>query len=68
WPPKREELELAEREIPDKVVNQLVASGSVEEAIKYINNVTYKWNSYPILYITSDYRYTMEQLKKVLDI
>ncbi|MGC8558805.1 MAG: LLM class flavin-dependent oxidoreductase [Nitrososphaeria archaeon] len=25
WPPKREELELAEREIPDKVMNQLVA-------------------------------------------
>ncbi len=67
WPPSDNDLDSASKLIPDSVVEQLMASGTTDEVLSYITNLTNKWNIYPIIYITSnDYNYAINELARSL--
>jgi alkanesulfonate monooxygenase SsuD/methylene tetrahydromethanopterin reductase-like flavin-dependent oxidoreductase (luciferase family) len=69
WPPSSEELEIAEKVVPDEVLSRLMAVGSANEVEEYISKVALKWGSYPIFYIVSkDYEYAMKKLKNAITI
>lgn len=69
WPPSSEELEIAEKAVPDEALSRLIAAGSSNEVEEYISKVALKWGSYPVFYIVSkDYEYAMKKLKNAITI
>jgi len=69
WPPSSEELETAEKAVPDEAVSRLMAAGSPNEVEEYISRVALKWGSYPVFYIVSkDYEYAMRKLRNAITI